>query len=353
MGHLEDSKKRFLDNKGYSEAFKKALKTNDLSKVKQSFKAAGLKTNRFGTSQKIKEKDFLKDLKLATKAGIIKDSEMAKDRFRREQIKENRDLTFKEKRSFNILGSNTKKKLIWEGEKKDLSFGAKIAAEEQKVRDQDMRKAGDVGIEGFETMEKEGDSTLWNRYKALNALRYKNEAARDKLKEISSEINMIRLRAKRDPSVLRNYGIPEITKDQNKGAWKPKTLPGREGSRAQKDEDKEEDKEKDNSKDKTSDKDTTKSKPSSSQGSISISHSAGGSAPAGIPATNKREIPVVPFSIVKGSRNFTKEVKPMSEINTENVMPQEKNMGEIEDKGAEEEQQYGFLDQERGDVKLD
>lgn len=334
-GDLEP-KKRFLDSKGYSQAFKKAFKTNDLNKIKQRFKEAGLKTTRFDTFQKIKEKDFLKDIKLAAKAGIIKDSEMAKKQFRTEQVKENRDLTFKEKRSFNLLSEKTKKQLTWGGKEDNLSFGAKIAAEQQKIRDQNIRKEGDVGIESFEIMEKEGEHTLWKRYKALKDLRFRNEVARKKLKEISSQINFIKLKAKRDPAILRNYGIPEMKKD--KSAWKPKILPGREGARPQDDKEKDETK----VKDKTS---------SSQQGNVIITHSAGGSAEAGISATDKKETPVVPFSIVKGFRNSEKEAKPLP-AGTKDVVLSEKSTGDIDIQEELEEQEYGFIDQDGEDVKL-
>lgn len=333
---------RFLTSKGYTEALKKELGTSDIRKVKNFLKEAGLKNDRLSTFKKIKEKDFLKDLKKAEDAGVIKNFERAKIRFKREQVRENRNLTFKEGRSANVLCKKTKDRLV--AQKDTLSPGARLAIERHESRNRIIRKTGGVGIDGFQTMEKQGDSTLWERYKALKGLRYKNKLANQKFKEISSEINLIRLKAKKDPKVLRNYGIPEMQKD--KSAWKPKTLPGREGARAQNNKNKEAQGGKSDEGDSSSKK--------LSQGSVDISHSSGSALPAVSGGATKKEAPVMPFSIVKGFENFPKEANVLDdEVEAKNVIFDRDLKEKVARSDPEQAQQFGFIDEDGGDVKLD
>ncbi|MFH1187514.1 MAG: hypothetical protein V1688_01485, partial [bacterium] len=205
-------KSGLLTSKGYSNALKKVSGTNNARKL---FKESGLKTKRFSTSQAIKKEDFFKDLKEAKKVGIIKNIETARNKYREMAKREELNLERKEGSIFNSLSKAAKHKLIWGSGNNIVSAGAKIAAERQKVRDQNLRKAGDVGIAGFQTLEKQGDSTLWRRYKILKDAPHKNTMAIRKLKEISSDIDLIKLKAKRNPLVLHRYGIPETQKEKS------------------------------------------------------------------------------------------------------------------------------------------
>lgn len=337
-GGAQSANNRFLTSTGYGQVLKKIFKINDLRKIKENFKAAGLETNRFSTFKKIKENDFLKDLKEADKVGIVKDLEIARNKFKGMQKQEELDLRRKEESIFNNLNKAAKHKLVWGRGNNIKSIGAKIAAELQRKRDQDLRKTGDEGIHSFRTLEKLGDRTLWERYKLLRDAPHKNATAIRKLREISSDINLIKLKAKKDSSILHRYGIPEMQQEKgalDKSKVHPPSASRRSGQKLE------------------VEGETPKTKSQSSKWNVSISQSSSG----GLAATgeaNRREAPALPFTVVGGFKNFTEKVEPSLErVVVENIALNEKSQENIRRAISTQERQYGFINQAGGAVESD
>lgn len=197
---------------GYTQAMKKALGVDNLRKVKEQFKKAGMTTSKFDTHGIVRERELVKDLHKLAKAGVLNKSvQSAFTSIQKEQVRENKDLTNKEKRIFHGLQKTTKKELLWgrSSESLDLSPGAKMAYDQTKEQEiQNMKTK--FGIVGYEAMRANED--LGKKIRLLEDIRHKTASANKELQNLKMEEVAIRERALKRPDLLARYGLQRISK---------------------------------------------------------------------------------------------------------------------------------------------